>query len=106
MSFRRAWLRATATVSGKAGARDDQSDGYLLADILRTDRGHLQPWHPDSLLTRQMPVKVSWIQHLTRSSTRLSNRLRAVLLRYYPAALQVFPDLSTQIALELALQPG
>jgi transposase len=84
----------------QSGARDDQSDGYLLADILRTDRGRLQPWHPDSLLTRQMRAKVSWIHHLTRASTRLSNRLRAVLLRYYPAALQVFPDLSTQIALE------
>ena len=84
----------------QSGARDDQSDGYLLADILRIDRGRLQPWHPDSLLTRQMRAKVSWIQHLTRASTRLSNRLRSVLLRYYPAALQVFPDLSTQIALE------
>jgi transposase len=84
----------------QSGARDDQSDGYLLADILRTDRGRLQPWHPDSLLTRQMRAKVSWIHHLTRASTRLSNRLRAVLLRYYPAALQAFPDLSTQIALE------
>jgi len=84
----------------QSGARDDQSDGYLLADILRTDRGRLQPWHPDSLLTRKMRAKVSWIHHLTRASTRLSNRLRAVLLRYYPAALQVFPDLSTQIALE------
>jgi len=47
-----------------------------------------------------MRAKVSWIHHLTRASTRLSNRLRAVLLRYYPAALQAFPDLSTQIALE------
>jgi transposase len=84
----------------QSGARDDQSDGYLLADILRTDRGRLQPWHPDSLLTRQMRAKVSWIHHLTRASTRLSNRLRAVLLRYYPAALQVFPNPNTQIALE------
>jgi transposase len=84
----------------QSGARDDQSDGYLLADILRTDQGRLQPWHPDSLLTRQMRAKVSWIHHLTRASTRQSNRLRAVLLRYYPAALQAFPDLSTQIALE------
>jgi hypothetical protein len=57
-------------------------------------------WHPDSLLTRQMRAKVSWIQHLTRSSTRLSNRLRALLLRFFPAALRVFPDLSTKIALE------
>jgi hypothetical protein len=47
-----------------------------------------------------MRAKVSWIHHLTRASTRLSNRLRAVLLRYYPSALQAFPDLSTQIALE------
>ena len=84
----------------QSGARDDQSDGYLLADILRTDRGRLQPWHPDSLETRQMRAKVSWIAHLTRASTRLSNRLRAVLLRYYPAGLQVFPDLSSQIALQ------
>ncbi len=84
----------------QSGARNDQSDGYLLADILRTDRGRLQPWHPDSLLTRQMRAKVSWIHHLTRACTRLSNQLRAVLLRYYPAALQAFPDLSTQIALE------
>jgi len=27
----------------QSGARDDQSDGYFLADILRTDRGRLQP---------------------------------------------------------------
>jgi len=84
----------------QSGAHDDQSDGYLLADILRTDRGRLQPWHPDSLLTRQMRAKVSWIHHLTCATTRLSNRLRSVLLRYYPAALHVFPDLSTGIALE------
>lgn len=74
VSSRRVWSRAS-------GARDDQSDGYLLADILRTDQGRLKPWHPDSLLTRQMRAKVSWIQHLTRASTRLYNRLRAVLLR-------------------------
>jgi transposase len=84
---------------GQSGARTDRSDARLLADLLRTDRARLQPWRPDGLLTRQMRAKVSLIGHLTRSSTRLSNRLRAVLLRYYPAALYVFSDLTTQIAL-------
>ena len=84
---------------GQSGARTDASDAWLLADILRTDRARLQPWHPDSLLTRQMRAKVSFIHHLTRQVLRLSNRLRAVLLRYYPAAVQVFSSLHTQIAL-------
>lgn len=84
---------------GQSGARSDRSDARLLADLLRTDRARLQPWQPDGLLTREMRAKVSLIGYLTRSTTRLSNRLRAVLLRYYPAALHVFSDLTTQIAL-------
>jgi transposase len=84
---------------GQSGARTDPSDAWLIADILRTDHRRLAPWYPDSLLTRQMRAKVSLILHLTRQTTRLSNRLRAVLLRYYPAATRVFSSLQTQIAL-------
>jgi hypothetical protein len=40
------------------------------------------------------------MMHLTRQVVRLSNRLRAVLWRYYPAALVVFGGLEAQIALE------
>lgn len=69
----------------QSGARSDQSDAFLVADILRTDRTRLQPWFPDS--------------HLTRSIIRLSNRLRAVLFRYYPAALMVFSELAIPITL-------
>lgn len=74
----------------QSGARDDPADARLIAEILRTDRGRLQLWRPDSLLTRQMQANLSQILHLGKQVTRLSNRLRAVLLRYYPAALQVF----------------
>lgn len=85
-------------------ARDDPEDARLIADILRTDRGRLQPWHPDSLLTRQIRAKVSWLLQLTKQTTRLANRLRSVLLRYYPAAVQVFKSgLTTQIAPEFVL---
>lgn len=85
---------------GSSGARTDASDAHLLADLLRTDRARLHPWHPDSLLTRQLRAKIGFVHHLTRQCVRLSNRLRAVLVRYYPAALHVFSDLTTQIALE------
>lgn len=88
---------------GSSGARTDQKDGRLIADVLRTDRARLQPWQPDSLLTRQIRAKVSLLNYLTRNKVRHSNRLRAVLLRYYPAAVGVFSRLSTQIALHFLL---
>jgi len=93
-------VKANRGRQGQSGARTDPSDAWLIADILRTDHPRLAPWYPDSLLTRQMRAKVSLILHLTRQTTRLSNRLRAVLLRYYPAATQVFSSLRTQIALQ------
>ncbi len=83
----------------QSGARTDESDALLLADVLRTDRGRFQPWHPDDALTCQMRVKVSLHSYLTQQTTRFSNRLRAVLVRYYPVATQVFSSLKTQIAL-------
>lgn len=83
-----------------SGARSDPSDALVIADSLRTDHGRLQPWRPDSLLTRQIQAKVSLINHLTGSTVRLSNRLRAVLLRYYPAVLNMFSSWPTKIAME------
>lgn len=88
---------------GSSEARTDPKDGRLIADVLRTDRARLQPWQPDGVLTRQMQGKVSLIQHLTGNIVRWSNRLRAVLLRYYPAAVEVFSSLQTQIALQFII---
>ena len=81
-------------------ARNDESDATLLANLLRTDQHRLQPWYPDGLLTRQMRAKISLHLHLTRNRVRLTNRLRAVLLRYYPAALEVFYSLTSPLTLE------
>lgn len=87
-----------------SGARDDARDGQLIAEVLRTDRGRLQPWSPDRPLTRQIRAKVSLLQYLTKQKVRCSNRLRAILLRYYPAALQVFGQWSSQISLTFIQQ--
>lgn len=88
----------------QSGAKDDPADARLIADIVRTDRGRLKPWQPDGLLVRQMRVELSSLIQLTTQTTRLSNQLRALLLRYYPAALEVFSSgLTTQIAPQFVL---
>lgn len=88
---------------GSSGARTDRRDGRLIADVLRTDRSRLQPWRPDGVLTQRLRAKVKLQLYLTRNSVRWSNRLRAVLLRYYPAAVHIFSSLSTQIALRFIM---
>jgi transposase len=97
-------VRANQGRFRQSGAKDDPEDARLIAEILRTDRGRLRLWRPDKLLTRQMRVQVRWILELNQQILRLSNQLRAVLLRYYPAALEVFSSgLKTQIVPEFVL---
>lgn len=82
---------------GSSGAHNDDDDAFLLADMLRTDRARFVPWKPDGLQVIQMRAKLSFIDSLTKSITASSNRLHAVLQRYYPQALDIFSDLQTQI---------
>jgi transposase len=83
----------------QSGAKSDASDARLIADMLRTDQGRYTAWVADLALTRQMRAKVSLVIFLTHSMVRTENRLRAVLLRYYPAALEVFSSLDAPITL-------
>ncbi len=80
-------------------AKDDPRDAWVIADMLRTDRGRYRPWHPDPPLTRQIQVQVGYVLYLSRMIRRQSNHLRAVLLRYYPGMLEVFSKLDSPIAL-------
>lgn len=85
---------------GSSGAKDDDRDAQLLADILRTDRGRLIPWQADGPLVRQMRSLLSWVDDLTASIIAQHNRLRANLLRYYPQPLVAFSDLTGKVALQ------
>lgn len=84
----------------QTNAHTDESDAWLIADVVRTDPNTLYPWRPDGLLVRQLRTKVSLVHFLTKEIRRLSNRLGAVLARYYPAGLHVFRDLASPVSLQ------
>jgi transposase len=83
----------------QSGAKDDRADARLIADLLRTDLYRLSPWQPDSPLTCQIRARTSLAHFLTRQAVATINRLWSVLLRYYPAALEVFSGLEALITL-------
>ncbi|MCP4421133.1 MAG: IS110 family transposase [Chloroflexi bacterium] len=87
-----------------AGAKSDNKDADLLADILRTDRLRLTPWQPDGKLVQKIRNQLSLIDDLTIAIVQGRNRLEAQLLRYFPQAIDVFSDLMTQIALKLLIE--
>jgi hypothetical protein len=71
----------------------------LIADLLRTDLCRLTRWQPDSSLTCQIRARIGLVHFLTRQSVATRNRLWAVLMRYYPAALEVFSCLDALVSL-------
>jgi transposase len=82
-------------------AKDDDSDARLLADIIRTDQGRLIPRQADGVLVQQMRSLLSWVDDLTESIKRHRNRLRAILLNYYPQPLAAFGNLTSQYSLKV-----
>ena len=77
-----------------AGAKDDRRDARVLGDALRTD-GHafrrLDPAAPEIVELREWSRIAG---DLTRDRTRLANRARQQLWRYYPQLLAVESDLA------------
>jgi len=83
----------------QSGARDDSWDARLIADLLRTDQKRYTVWKPDQPLTRQIRAEVRFAHQLGRELVRDGNRLRSILLRYFPAALEAFPHLDSVVFL-------
>lgn len=83
----------------QSGAKSDPSDARLIADMLRTDGKKYHAWVSDCALTRQIRAMISLIDYLNKSIWQVGNRLRATLMRYYPAALEIFSSLDSPISL-------
>lgn len=84
---------------GQAGGKSDPGDAIVLANILRTDR-HVHRALPE-ISDQGLAVRALARQHQEAIWARQQtvNRLRSVLLEFYPAALAAFPKLKNKAAL-------
>ncbi len=81
-----------------SGGKSDPFDAYVLAEFLRTDQAHLRPLQPSSAAAQELKLLTRDQQRLVRQQTRLLNQLTATLKEYYPRPLELFADLTTQLA--------
>ncbi len=89
-----------------AGAKDDSRDAQVLADALRTDPRCLRRLAPVDPVVIELREWSRITEDLTQERTRLANRVREQLWRYYPQILGITDDVAHPWFLELwALAP-
>jgi transposase len=86
---------------GNSGAKSDAADAHTLADMVRKDAHQLRPVAGDSDLADGIGQLTRAHQTLIGERTRHTQRLRATLRDFFPAALDAFADLDAPEALEL-----
>jgi len=86
---------------GVSGAKSDQGDSHMLADMVRTDSHQLRPAAGDSPEAAGVKVVARTHKTLIWDRTRQVQRLRHQLREYFPAAIEAFEDLDTPDVLEL-----
>ncbi len=84
-----------------AGAKDDRFDARVLADSLRTDRPCFRPLRIDDPLVIELREWSRMADDLQQERTRLSNRVREQLWRYFPQMLDLTDDVSVDWFLDL-----
>jgi transposase len=86
---------------GVSGAKSDQGDSHMLADMVRTDSHQLRPAAGDSPEAAGIKVVARTHKTLIWDRTRQVQRLRHQLREYFPAAIEAFEDLDAPDTLEL-----
>ncbi len=77
-----------------SGKKSDSGDALVLAHVLRTDLPAHRPLPADSDLAQAIAVLARAQQDAVWDRQQLGNRLRSLLLDYYPAAVAAFSGLS------------
>lgn len=72
-----------------SGAKDDPSDSFWLADLVRTHRDKLTAWQPQSEAMRTLQALVQARRDGVDQLTALSNQLTSLLKAYFPEALEL-----------------
>jgi transposase len=74
-----------------AGAKDDRRDAFGLAEALRTDRAAFRRLDPEDAHLLQLRELSRVHEELGQERSRLTNRLREQLWRFFPQALTLCP---------------
>lgn len=74
-----------------SGAKDDRRDAYVIADSLRTDQKCFREVRLDDPLIVQLRELSRVDEDLRAEANRLGNRMRELLYRYFPQALDISP---------------
>jgi transposase len=82
-----------------SGSKSDPEDGYILADLLRTDGHRFTALRAPSGAVRVLRARVRARQDLLIQRVALCNQLRAVLESFWPGPVGLFADLDSQISL-------
>jgi transposase len=77
-----------------AGAKDDRRDAYVLGGSLRTDRAAFRRLAADNPVKIELREWSRMADELQQERTRLANRLRQQLWRYYPQAAKLTDDVA------------
>ncbi|MGY0569702.1 IS110 family transposase [Bradyrhizobium sp. RDM12] len=84
-----------------AGAKDDRRDAHVLAGSLRTDRAAFRRLVVDDPTMIELREWSRLADELQQERTRLANRLRQQLWRYYPQATKLTDDVADEWFLAL-----
>jgi transposase len=84
-----------------AAAKDDSRDAFVLADSLRTDRRAFRRLEMDNPVVIELREWSRIADELQQERTRLANRLRQQLWRYYPQAAELTDDIGADWFLAL-----
>jgi transposase len=84
-----------------AGAKDDSRDANVLGASLRTDRAAFRTIRLDDPLIIALREWVRIRDELSNERTRLMNRMRDQLWRYYPQVAQLGDDLGAEWLMQL-----
>jgi transposase len=77
-----------------AGAKDDRRDAHVLGSSLRTDCAAFRQLAPDNPVVIELREWSRMAEELQQERTRLANRLRQQLWRYYPQAAKLTDDVA------------
>jgi hypothetical protein len=86
-----------------AGATDDPSQAFALADGLRHHHERLRPLLPDDPKTRELALLCKGEVALIAQQTAFVNQLQATLKQFHPVAIACFEDWTCPCAWEFAV---